>query len=126
MAIPTRVVTRGSMTTAESQPTSADGIVGVPAGSLDWSLIEDRFHARWEFIAKRCLDLIVAVPLALVLAALYPLFALAIRLDSPGPIGRSASAACDCATSTLAAPRTKRHAPAAVASMSTSPPAVEA
>ncbi len=54
MASPTRVVTRGSMTTAESQPTSADGVVGVPTGSFDWSLVEDRSHARWEFRYPSC------------------------------------------------------------------------
>lgn len=74
------------MTTAEPHPTFGDPIIEVPAGALDWSLIEDRAHARWQFIAKRCLDLIVAIPVTVVLAALFPLFALAIRLDSPGPI----------------------------------------
>lgn len=37
-------------------------------------------------VVKRALDLVIAIPLALIVAALVPVLMLAIRLDSPGPL----------------------------------------
>ncbi|MCH9680060.1 MAG: sugar transferase [Deltaproteobacteria bacterium] len=58
----------------------------------------DLMDARWVLSAfeqidrpterrlKRCLDLMVAIPGLLVLAAMWPLLWLAVRIDSPGPM----------------------------------------
>lgn len=42
--------------------------------------------SRSSLLLKRVVDLVVAAPLLALLAPLYPLLALAIKLDSPGPV----------------------------------------
>jgi len=49
-------------------------------------LVEGRPHARWEQVAKRALDLLVAIPAAVVLLLIAVPVGILIRLDSPGPI----------------------------------------
>lgn len=60
--------------------TRMDELFGLPLIRLRASAIEGR--AR---IAKRLFDLAIALPLLALCAPLFPLIALAIRLDSPGP-----------------------------------------
>lgn len=49
-------------------------------------LVAPRHHARWEHIAKRTLDLVVAIPAAIVLVLIAVPIGIAIRRDSPGPV----------------------------------------
>jgi len=43
-------------------------------------------HSAWARVFKRALDLLLAVPTCLALAPLFALTAIAIKLDSPGPV----------------------------------------
>jgi len=47
---------------------------------------EARRRAPWEHRAKRALDLLIAIPAALLLALLFVPIAILIRADSPGPV----------------------------------------
>jgi len=57
-----------------------------------WSLAEAYWNVHFEAIPssglflKRCFDLLIAVPAALVLAPVFALIAVAIKLDSKGPV----------------------------------------
>jgi len=66
-----------------SEMTSPDPEHEVP--SLPWVLPPGRRHSWLDLAAKRAIDLLIAVPALLVLAALFPLISLAIKLDSSGP-----------------------------------------
>lgn len=57
-----------------------------PRAPMPWAMPIERDHRWWEFAAKRTLDLLIAIPAGLALAAIFPLIALAIRLDSHGPV----------------------------------------
>ncbi|MDO6563771.1 WecB/TagA/CpsF family glycosyltransferase [Amphritea sp. 1_MG-2023] len=51
-----------------------------------WQRFRWRWQHRGSFIAKRLIDLTLASSALLVLLPLFPLIAIAIRLDSPGPV----------------------------------------
>ena len=46
----------------------------------------DRPLAEWDMVSKRCLDLAVGLPALLLLSPLMVATAIAIKLDSPGPV----------------------------------------
>jgi len=60
--------------------TRMDELFGLPLVRLRASVIEGRTR-----VVKRLFDLAIALPLVTLCAPLYPLVALIIRLDSPGP-----------------------------------------
>lgn len=43
-------------------------------------------RSRWQLAAKRAIDLAVGVPVIVLMSPLFALTALAIKLDSPGPV----------------------------------------
>lgn len=54
-----------------------------PVGLMD---IKFKSHAGWAPVVKRVEDIVIGAVLALLVAPLLPLIALAIKLDSPGPV----------------------------------------
>lgn len=62
--------------------TAYDGPIDAPAEAIPSKRRSQRFYLR----AKRCLDSVLAGLGLLALMPLFPLVALAIRLDSPGPV----------------------------------------
>ncbi len=60
--------------------------VGHLAGEIPVTLLADRPIKDWDAVAKRMFDLVIGGLLLLVLAPFLAAIAIAIRLDSPGPI----------------------------------------
>ncbi len=58
----------------------------VPGQSVPLFTLKPPVFSGWDFMLKRCFDLVMAVALLLVLSPLLALIALAVRLSSRGPI----------------------------------------
>jgi Undecaprenyl-phosphate glucose phosphotransferase len=54
-----------------------------PVGLMD---IKSKTHAGWAPVVKRIEDIVIGLVAAVVIAPVVPLIALAIKLDSPGPV----------------------------------------
>ena len=54
-----------------------------PVGLMD---IKSRKHAGWAPVIKRTEDIVIGAVVALAVAPVLPLIALAVKLDSPGPV----------------------------------------
>jgi putative colanic acid biosysnthesis UDP-glucose lipid carrier transferase len=54
-----------------------------PVGLMD---IKSKRHTNWAPVIKRTEDLVIGTLVALVVAPVLPLIALAVKLDSPGPV----------------------------------------
>lgn len=66
-------------------PARADRPV-VTVSGLPMLILKERPIAEWQAVGKRMVDLGIAVPMVLLLAPLLALVAVAIRLESPGPV----------------------------------------
>lgn len=81
------------MITEQDGAVPALGTVGIDAGGRRWEMVATDVAVPAEVCPppssralKRASDIVMSLPVALVAALLFPLLALAVRLDSRGPI----------------------------------------